>query len=129
MIAVSAAEDGEVTGGAYQALYASILGPIFLSVLLLFVSGLPLQERPGAKKKYESGNNWDFYKRYTERTSILIPFPPQIYVRLPVILKRTIFLELPIYVFDPAKHADQSKVREREAEEGRDEARVDQPAQ
>jgi len=118
MIAVSPAADGYVHGGAYRALYASILGPFFLTILLMFVSGLPLQERPGAKKRYESGNHWDSYSKYSKRTSILIPFPPQLYVRMPIILKRTIFLEFPLYVFDPAKHADQDKVREREAEEG-----------
>lgn len=121
MIAVAPAAYGYVTGGAYSALYASILGPFFLTILLMFVSGLPLQERPGAKKRYESGNHFDSYKTYTERTSILIPFPPQLYVHMPTILKRTVFLEFPIYVFDPAKHADQSKVQEREAEEGRTE--------
>lgn len=84
----------------------------------MFLSGLPLQERPGAKKRYESGNHWESFKTYTERTSILIPFPPQLYVRMPTILKRTLFLEFPIYVFDPAKHADQSKVQQRQAEEG-----------
>ena len=84
----------------------------------MFVSGLTLQERPGAKKRYESGNHWESFKKYTERTSILIPFPPQLYVRMPTILKRTLFLEFPIYVFDPAKHADQNKVQERQAEEG-----------
>jgi steroid 5-alpha reductase family enzyme len=118
MIAVSPAAYGYVHGGAYSALYASILGPFFLTLLLMFVSGLPLQERPGAKKRYESGNHWESYLIYTKRTSILIPFPPQLYVHMPTILKRTIFLEFPLYVFDPAKHADQSKVREREAEEG-----------
>ena len=119
MIAVSPAAYGYVSGGAYSALYASILGPFFLTVLLMFASGLTLQERPGAKKRYESGNHFDSYKTYTERTSILIPFPPQFYVRMPTILKRTLFLEFPIYVFDPEKHADQSKVQERQAEEGR----------
>lgn len=119
MIAVSPAASGYVHGGAYSALYASILGPFFLTLLLMFVSGLPLQERPGAKKRYESGNHWDSFKTYTERTSILIPFPPQLYAPMPTILKRTIFLEFPLYVFDPAKHADQNKVDEREAEEGR----------
>ncbi|KAK3178957.1 hypothetical protein OEA41_001095 [Lepraria neglecta] len=118
MIAVSPAAYGYAHGGAYSALYASILGPFFLTLLLMFVSGLPLQERPGAKKRYESGNHWESYLTYTKRTSILIPFPPQLYVHMPTILKRTIFLEFPLYVFDPAKHADQSKVREREAEEG-----------
>ncbi|KAL8829262.1 MAG: hypothetical protein Q9191_002108 [Dirinaria sp. TL-2023a] len=115
MIAVSPAAYHYVHGGAFSALYATILGPFFLTVLLMFVSGLPLQERPGGKKRYESGNHWESYAEYTKRTSILIPFPPQLYVRMPTILKRTIFLEFPIYVFDPAKHADQSKVQAREA--------------
>ncbi|KAL9638783.1 MAG: hypothetical protein Q9164_001337 [Protoblastenia rupestris] len=120
MIAVSPAAYGFVRGSAHDALYASILGPFFLTALLMFLSGLPLQERPGAKKRYESGNHWESYKTYTERTSILLPFPPQLYLGMPTILKRTLFLEFPIYVFDPTKHADQDKVREREAEEGRE---------
>lgn len=107
-----------MTGGAHNALYASILGAFFLTILLMFVSGLTLQERPGAKKRYEKGSNWPAYERYLHRTSILIPLPPQLYAKMPVILKRTIFLEFPIYVFDPAKHADQSKVQARSAEEG-----------
>ena len=118
MIAVAPAAYHYVHGGAFSALYASILGAFFLTILLMFVSGLPLQERPGGKKRYESGNHWESYSEYTKRTSILIPFPPQLYVRMPTILKRTIFLEFPIYVFDPTKHADQSKVQAREAEEG-----------
>ena len=106
MIAVTPAAKGYVHGGAHSALYASILGPFFLTALLMFVSGLPLQERPAAKKRYEQGNNWDNYARWLHRTSILIPFPPQLYARMSVILKRTVFLEFPMYVFDPVKHAD-----------------------
>jgi len=117
-IAVAPAANHYISGGAYAALYASILGPFFLTSLLMFLSGLPLQERPGAKKRYEKGSNWPAYERYLHRTSILIPFPPQLYEKLPVFLKRTIFLEFPMYVFDPAKHADQSKVQARSAEEG-----------
>lgn len=109
--------------GPYAALYASIVGPIFLTVLLLFVSGLTLQERPGAKKKYEksgpNGQEWLDYKSYTERTSILIPIPSKLYAPLPLFIKRTILLEWPMYRFDPAKHADQDKVRQQQAEEGR----------
>lgn len=116
-------EDVPSGSGAYAALYASIVGPIFLTVLLLFVSGLTLQERPGAKKKYESsgpnGQEWLDYKRYTERTSILIPIPSALYAPLPLFIKRTILLEWPLYRFDPEKHADQSKVQQRQAEEGR----------
>ncbi|PMD38513.1 DUF1295-domain-containing protein [Hyaloscypha variabilis F] len=117
MIAVSPAANGYVRGQAYKALYATILGSFFLTILLMFVSGLTLQERPGAKKRYEKNNHWEEYSRYLNRTSILIPFPPQIYENLPTILKRTIFLEFPIYVFDPAKHSDAGK-GQRAAEEG-----------
>jgi hypothetical protein len=92
----------------------------------MFVSGLPLQERPGAKKRYDKGNNWPAYERYLNRTSILIPFPPQIYEKLPVVLKRTLFLEFPMYVFDPAKHADPSKAQARSAEEGQAARRSDE---
>ena len=106
-IAVAPAAAGYTHGGGRAALYASVIGPVFLTVLLMFVSGLTLQERPGAKKRYEKGGEtWLAYRRYLDRTSILIPFPPQLYVRLPTMLKRTLFLEFPIYVFDPTKHAD-----------------------
>lgn len=109
------------SSGAYAALYASAVGWILLTSLLMFLSGLPLQERPGAKKRYEKGIGWPAYEKYLHDTSILIPMPPQIWSRLPVIVKRTIGLEFPMYVFDPAKHADQGKVQERQAEEGRNE--------
>ncbi|EUC44274.1 hypothetical protein COCMIDRAFT_6347 [Bipolaris oryzae ATCC 44560] len=118
-IAVSPAAYNYVSGGAYDALYASILGPFFLTLLLMFVSGLTLQERPAAKKRYEKGSHWPEYERYLQRTSILIPFPPALYARMPVFLKRTLFLEFPMYVFDPAKHADQSKAQAQSAEDGR----------
>lgn len=77
----------------------------------MFVSGLPLSERPGAHKRYENGTNWDAYARYLDRTSVLIPFPPQIYVRLPTLVKRTLFLEFPMYVFDPDKHSDRARIQ------------------
>lgn len=117
MIAVSPAANGYVHGGAFKALYASILGPILLTTLLLFVSGLTLQERPSAKKRYEAGDNWDGYVRYLQRTSILIPLPPQIYTHVPVWLKRTLLFEFPMYVFDPTKHAS-GAMGQRGAEQG-----------
>ena len=122
MIAVTpAAVRGSVPKGSgpYNALYASVLGPFFLTILLLFVSGLTLQERPAAKKRYESGNNWEGYEHYLNSTSILIPLPPQLYRPLPRIIKRTILMEWPMYVFDPAKHADAKAVEENRSEEGR----------
>ena len=96
-----------------------MVGWIFLTVLLMFVSGLPLQERPGAKKRYEKGEGWPEYQNYLHETSIMFPMPPAIWRNVPVPIKRTLGLEFPMYVFDPAKHADQGKVQERRAEEGR----------
>lgn len=96
-----------------------MLGWIFLTTLLMFVSGLTLQERPAAKKRYENGTKWPEYQQYLHETSILFPMPPAVWRNLPIIVKRTIGVEFPLYVFDPAKHADAAKVQDREAEEGR----------
>jgi hypothetical protein len=117
-MAVSPAADGYVGGQARKALYATILGPFFITFLLLFLSGLPLSERPKAKQRYEKGNNWDAYNRWLDCTSILIPFPPQLYEKMPVVLKRTLSLEFPMDVFDPAKHSDVPEPGGRAAEEG-----------
>ncbi|EME79516.1 uncharacterized protein MYCFIDRAFT_204848 [Pseudocercospora fijiensis CIRAD86] len=127
IIAVTPASYGTVPSGsgAYAALYASCVGFIFLTTLLMFVSGLTLQERPGAKKRYEKGNGWHAYEKYLQETSILIPMPPAIWKRLPTIVKRTVGLEFPIYVFDPAKHADPDAVKQNRAEQGRSESDAD----
>jgi len=121
MIAVTPASYHAIpsSAGAYAALYSSMLGWIFLTALLMLVSGLPLQERPGARKRYEKGTGWPEYEKYLHDTSILIPMAPVLWRNLPVWVKRTVGLEWPMYVFDPAKHADDGKVRERQAEEGR----------
>ncbi|KAK1072789.1 hypothetical protein LTR12_013786 [Friedmanniomyces endolithicus] len=120
IIAITPASSGTIPQGtgAYAALYSSILGLFLLTGLLMGLSGLTLQERPGAKKRYEKGIRWPEYEKWLNETSIMFPMPPVIWRNLPVIVKRTVGLEWPIYVFDPAKHADQSKVQERRAEEG-----------
>jgi steroid 5-alpha reductase family enzyme len=51
--------------------FAVVIGPIFITVLLLFVSGIPLVER-SADEKYGTA-----YREYKRRTSILVPLPPQ----------------------------------------------------
>jgi len=53
--------------------WLTILGPVTITLFLLFVSGIPLLEK-SAEKKY--GNNPD-YKNYRESTSLLIPLPPR----------------------------------------------------
>jgi len=47
----------------------SIIGPLIISFLILFVSGIPLLE-----KKYRSNQAYKVYKRHT---STLIPLPPR----------------------------------------------------
>lgn len=50
-----------------------VIGPLFITLLLLFVSGIPLLERD-ADAKY--GDD-PAYREYKRRTSILVPLPPR----------------------------------------------------
>ncbi len=49
--------------------WISLIGPIVLTFLLLFVSGVPLAEKSSTARK-----GWKEYKR---RTSVVFPLPPQ----------------------------------------------------
>lgn len=62
---------GAVSNRAQAALYGSIVGPLFISLLLFFVSGVPTAEKPVQKKHYlmqhgpkavEDRQPWDDYK-------------------------------------------------------------------
>jgi steroid 5-alpha reductase family enzyme len=55
------------------AAFAVVAGPVFITLLLLFVSGIPLVER-SADEKYGDDPAYRDYKR---RTSILVPLPPR----------------------------------------------------
>ncbi|KAL8478656.1 hypothetical protein ACS0TY_030516 [Phlomoides rotata] len=70
-----------------------ILGPIFLTMLLLFISGLPLLEE-SADKKYA---NVPAYWNYKRTTSPLILLPPALYGKLPSWFKTTFLFEFPLY--------------------------------
>lgn len=49
------------------------IGPVFITLLLLFVSGIPLLEK-SAEARF--GDDPD-YREYKRRTSILVPLPPR----------------------------------------------------
>ena len=49
--------------------WVGIIGPMLLSYLILFVSGIPLNE-----KRFEGRAGWASYR---DRTSVLIPLPPK----------------------------------------------------
>ena len=53
--------------------FAVAIGPLFLTLLLLFVSGIPLLEKR-AEKKYGAD---PAYREYKRRTSVLVPLPPR----------------------------------------------------
>ncbi len=53
--------------------FAVVIGPVFITLLLLFVSGIPMLER-SAEEKYGSD---PAYREYKRRTSILVPLPPR----------------------------------------------------
>ena len=57
----------------HGAAFAVVAGPVFITLLLLFVSGIPPLER-SADEKY--GND-PAYREYKRRTSILVPLPPR----------------------------------------------------
>ena len=53
--------------------FAVVIGPVFITFLLLFVSGIPPLER-SADEKYGGD---PAYRDYKTRTSILVPLPPR----------------------------------------------------
>jgi steroid 5-alpha reductase family enzyme len=55
------------------AAFLVVVGPVFITVLLLFVSGIPLLER-SAEERY--GDD-PAYREYKRRTSVLVPLPPR----------------------------------------------------
>lgn len=53
--------------------HLAVFGPLFISLLILFVSGIPLLEK-AADKKYAGRED---YAAYRAGTSVLIPLPPK----------------------------------------------------
>ncbi|XP_039114211.1 uncharacterized protein LOC120249682 isoform X2 [Dioscorea cayenensis subsp. rotundata] len=70
-----------------------IIGPIFLKLLLLFISGIPLLEKP-ADKRYGASREYHAYKN---TTSPLIPLPHALYGNLPAWFKAAFLFEFPMY--------------------------------
>lgn len=80
--------------------YATIFGPILTMVILLFGSGMPTAEGDYQKRFMQTAEAKAAYLAYRERTSPLIPLPPSVYVRLPLVIKRVFFFEWKIYETD-----------------------------
>lgn len=74
-------------------LHIAVLSPIFVSALLLFLSGIPILERGADRRNRGSAQ----YVRYKQQTSVLLPCPPELYEKLPESVKKTILMDWPIY--------------------------------
>ncbi|CDW99277.1 hypothetical protein [Sporisorium scitamineum] len=107
--------------------------------LLLFLSGIPLAEKPTQQKYFLMSHGpdktaeglqpwheqretdpWERMKAFRARTSILVPLPNGVYRRLPKWVK-TVLFDFPFYNFDEAKDGTKA-IREAEDKKNRDNA-------
>jgi steroid 5-alpha reductase family enzyme len=73
--------------------YFTIISPLFITYLLLGLSGIPILERSGWERF--SGNAE--YVHYVRNTSMLIPLPVGVYTRLPQLVKTCLLFDWPLY--------------------------------
>ncbi len=71
----------------------TIVGPLWVSFLLLFVSGVPLLEA-SADKKYGDDSE---YLKYKNGTSVLILIPSLLYSKIPRCIQKTLLLDFSLY--------------------------------
>lgn len=109
VLCLSPKTDGRLPPSATAAINGAVISPVFTVILLMFGSGIPTAEKPQARKVYlmafgprsteQRPAVWNQYIVFRSRTSILIPLPPALYSRIPELLKKTIFLDFPMYEF------------------------------
>lgn len=78
----------------------SLISPLLTMVFLLLLSGMPTAEGAFQKRFMRTKASKAAFLKYRNQTSPLIPFPPPLYARLPLIVKRIAFFELPMYETD-----------------------------
>lgn len=73
--------------------WAAVLSPLFITAILLFLSGIPLLEKKADERFFKN----ELYRDFKKRTSPLIPVPPPCYGFLPGPVKCLFCCEFPLY--------------------------------
>lgn len=84
--------------------HAAVASPIFITLLLMFVSGIPLLEKSADEKH----GHKEEYMAYKKRTSVLILFPPSMYEKIPGTIKKTMLLDFKLYNPGPQSEDDKN---------------------
>mmetsp|Transcript_32226 Transcript_32226/g.52074 ORF Transcript_32226/g.52074 Transcript_32226/m.52074 type:complete len:314 (-) Transcript_32226:1048-1989(-) len=80
--------------------YFTIIGPVFITAILLFLSGIPATESQ-TDKRY---GKFEGYREYKRVTSPLLLLPPAVYGPLPKFIKAIFLFEFPFYNYiEPEK--------------------------
>ena len=90
-VAVTAAED---PAAGYVAVWAS---PAYTALVLLCLSGIPTAEGENWARFQKTTQQAEELKNYLLCTSPLIPLPRTIYRRTPLMIKRVVLFEWPLY--------------------------------
>lgn len=135
LLCISPANQADISYRGHAALLGTVVSPLFTFALLMFLSGVPLAEKPSQKKyfimshegtslepynKQREEDPWRRYKAFRNRTPLLIPMPAFLYKPLPKFVKTYILFDLPLYNFDEHKDGP-GAIAEWEKKQGNDE--------
>jgi steroid 5-alpha reductase family enzyme len=88
-----------IDGAGTYAGFATVVSPLFTMWVLLGLTGIPLAEGSNSNRWYDGGEAQREYELYFDSTPPLWPFPPFVYRRMPLLLKRLLCFELPSYAY------------------------------
>lgn len=100
LITLPVIRDSDSTTG-----YVGLISPIFTTLLLLFLSGIPTSEGKNQARWYKNDVVRERYIAYRAQTSPVWPLPPALYKSLPMWLKRTVLCEFKRYEYNEVEES------------------------